>query len=132
MSIKKSFTIFITRLLLLTILLGMITFSIKYLFPDIDLPDQTITIFLFFLIITALIHYILMKANAKKAQTFMRIFFLSTFLKFFIYIIFIFGLILFNREEAKGIAVIFFFLYIAYTGFEIASMLGYIKAQKSS
>ncbi len=131
-NIRKAFSAFILKLALLTILLGVINFSIKLLFPEVAIPSQTPTVYIFFFALTAVVHYSLLKANNKRDVVFIRVFMLSIVFKLLVYVAFIAILIALFRDQAKGLAVLFLVLYVFYTAFEMASIMGHLRSQKST
>lgn len=132
MNTAKSFKKFIIHVTLLTVLLGVLAISLQYLFPGISLPDLTVYIFLFFYLVTNLVHFGLLKASEKRAVLFVRYFMVLTVLKLFLYLIFVMLLIFFNRDEAVHIAVSFFVLYLFYTSYEIIAILNHLKTSNPS
>ena len=99
------------------------------------LPAGTITpampaLIVFFLILTwAIIRY-LMKASEKSFVKFVNAFMITTGLKLLLLIIVIVGYIFLNRGDAVPFLVVFFILYLFYTGFEVYTVLYLSKRQK--
>ena len=127
---KKEFFQFSKNLLLLTLLIALLSVSLGYIFPILQLPKEASIVFTFFFSITLLVHFILLKADRKSDSHFIRYFMAATMLKLFLYLTFIISLIFLLKEHAKPLSILFMILYLVYSIFEVGSFLGHIKKRK--
>ncbi len=84
-------------------------------------------ILLFFIITTALIHIILVRAAAQDPKKFVTYFMGMTAMKLFVYLIIILAYGLSNRETAQGFIVCFLITYFFYSGFEVVTLMRHFK-----
>ncbi len=79
--------------------------------------------------ITSLSYYMVVKAATKSPRSFTTAFMLSSSLRLLIYGAFIALYCHLHKDVAMTFALTFFALYIIYTGFEIKSVLGFMKGK---
>ncbi|MGZ4053469.1 MAG: hypothetical protein ACXVPU_00030 [Bacteroidia bacterium] len=84
-------------------------------------------IWLFFIVTTALIHIVLIKAAAQDPKKFVNYFMGITSLKLFAYLIIIIIYALLNRAGAQGFIVCFLLSYFLYSGFEVVTLIKHFK-----
>jgi hypothetical protein len=82
---------------------------------------------LFFIISTALIHYMLLKVSEKDPKRFVGYFMGITAIKLFGYLIIITIYALLKKEAALGFTLWFLVLYLLYSGFEVVMLLKHFK-----
>lgn len=120
----KSFTIklFIFSLFTLSLLVLWIQFA-----SDRFQSAMMVPLWLFFVLSTALVHYILIKADAKDPKRFVGYFMGITAIKLFGYLIIITVYALIKKEEALGFTLWFLVLYLLYSGFEVVMLMKHLK-----
>ncbi len=114
-------SIILTGLIALAGLLAFKTFLARYYLPVFPI------LLLFILVINILIHSLLVVSSHWKKIRFETAYFISFFIKFFGYLIFLMVYIKTHRENAIIFVAGLFFLYIVYTFFEIKSILTFLK-----
>lgn len=124
---KKSFQNFIVRLFIFSAAISLLAFIVKLIFPGDYFTPALPYLIIFFFAFTGLVHYILLKAGGMEARKFLNYFMIATFLKFFVYIVVIFGYIFVNKDDILRFVIAFFALYILYTAFEVVAI---VKQQK--
>jgi len=84
-------------------------------------------LWMFFVVTTALIHYVLVKVAQKDPKLFVGYFMGITAIKLFGYLIIltIYGLL--KREAALGFTLLFLLLYLLYSGFEVVMLMRHFK-----
>jgi len=113
---------YITRLLIFTAVLSLIVYGLFTVLEQFYLPIVPYLI-AFFASISALVHFILLKASNYRITKFSTFFMGSVTLKLFMYIIFLVVYVLFDRENAVPFLITFFVFYLAFTIFETISLL---------
>ncbi len=123
---------FLRKLLIYTIILAVTGYVIVYFLPDKYISKKLPYLYLFFMSITGVVHYILLRISLKRETSFANYFMLLTFGKliFFLSIILIYALI--NREDAPQFIISFFILYVFYTAFEVVLSLSQTKSRKEN
>ena len=123
---------FLRKLLIYTIILAVTGYVIVCFLPDKYISTKLPYLYLFFMSITAVVHYILLKISLKREISFSNYFMLLTFGKliFFLSIIIIYALV--NREDAPQFIISFFILYVFYTAFEVVLSLSQTKSRKEN
>ncbi|MBN2175164.1 MAG: hypothetical protein JW731_13600 [Bacteroidales bacterium] len=116
---------FLKKLIIYTVLLAIIGFIIARLIPGEFITPTLPYLYLFFLSVTIIVHYILLKVSEKRTNSFINYFMLLTFGKliFFLSIIITYSLI--YRSDAIPFIITFFILYVFYTVFEVVLSLSH-------
>lgn len=97
------------------------------------LTENTLTTFSFvfacllFHVVILIVHYVLLKSSEKKAQSFVRNFIATTFLKLLTYLLILVIFIVLNRENVKAFIITFLILYLSYTVFETIAIIKFFK-----
>jgi hypothetical protein len=119
----QTYRSFLLRLFIFSLVIGLVVLLL-YLFlpPEIVSPSLPYLVIYFF-IITAAVHYALVRSTAYSARRFVSYFMLATFVKFFIYIVTVFAYAYFNRSDLLPFVISFFILYILYTIFEVLAII---------
>jgi hypothetical protein len=118
---------FILRLTVLSLVLGLLVFLLgRYLPHGIISPALPFLLILFY-VITALVHYVLLRISAMNPRKFVGYFMLATFLKLMNYLIVIVVYVWYVKEGVLPFILSFFILYIIYTVFEVFSILAQTK-----
>jgi hypothetical protein len=89
--------------------------------------DLMIHVWLFFVLTTALIHYVLIKVDEKEPKRFVGYFMGITAIKLFGYLIIITVFALLKKEAALGFTLWFLVLYLLYSGFEVVMLMKHLK-----
>jgi hypothetical protein len=124
---KQTYNIFLKKLLLYTLFIGLTGVVFAYVMPARYLTPHWPYLIVFFFSVTLLVHYILLKATLKKTGAFINLFMLLTFGKliFFLTIMLIYAFT--NRDDAPRFIITFFILYLLFTIFEVYQSLGHSK-----
>jgi len=124
---KKKFLNFLTKLLLLTLLAGLLAFILNYLFPQRVITGVFPYMLALFFVVTAIVHYVLLRITTLKPAKFVSYFMLATFLKLMNYMIVVVVYVLIVKQGILSFVINFFVLYIIYTIFEVVSILSQTK-----
>lgn len=81
----------------------------------------------FFMVATALIHFLLIKASEKSPKKFITHFMAITGIKLFLYLIIVLIYVLLKGKAALGFIVLFLVFYLLYSVFEIVTLLRHFK-----
>ena len=129
---KPMYFDFLKKLLIFTFILIVFGFSIAYLLPEKYVTPTLPFLFAFFLSVTIIVHYILLKVSEKKTPAFINYFMLLTFGKLIFYLTIILIYAFVNREDLLPFTITFFILYIFFTGFEVVVSLKLTKLNKKN
>lgn len=124
MASLKSFSIKLCLFSILT--LGVIVLWQKYA-PERFQTNSGWFIWGFFMVVTALIHFLLIKASEESPKKFITWFMALTGIKLFLYLIIILLYVLLKGKAALGFVVLFFIFYFLYSAFEIITLLRHFK-----
>ena len=116
---------FIIRLTVFSVILGIITFGLTFFLPAGYFSPVLPFLFPFFYSANIIVFYFLIKSMQKKFSSFINRFMLATFVKLMIYMTVLLAYIFTQKEDAVHFILAFFVLYVAYTVFEVVSMLRY-------
>lgn len=89
--------------------------------------DLLLALWVFFVLTTGFIHYILTTVSAKDPKRFVGYFMGITALKLFGYLIIIVIYALLMKEAALGFTLWFLTLYLLYSGFEVVMLMKHFK-----
>jgi len=118
---------FVKNILIYTLSITLI-YSISSHFLDSDyINSNTFWLIFFFLGITIIVHYYLIKAVHKDFNKFFRYFTLTTIVKLLIYLLILIAYILLGMPNRISFIVNFLILYVFFTIFEIISISKYNK-----
>lgn len=120
---RKAFYKFVYSLALFTAVLGIIAIILKYTLPEKIIPASLPLLFLLFIIVSATVHYFLLKSATYSGSKFVSFFMATTFLKLFIYLIIIILYALLVKVNLVSFILTFFILYLLYTAFEVVMIL---------
>jgi hypothetical protein len=120
----KSFSI---KLLIFSLFTLSIFFLWKQFASERFQSDLMIPLWVFFVLSTGLIHYILVKADQKNPKLFVGYFMGITAIKLFGYLTIIVAYALIKKEAALGFTLWFLVLYLLYSGFEVVMLMKYFK-----
>jgi hypothetical protein len=124
---RKKYQQFILRLTVISLITGGLCMLLKGLLaPGIISPALPWLIIMFY-IITAVVHFIILKITLMNPRKFVGYFMLSTFLKLFIYLVVIVAYVFIVKEGLLPFILAFFALYIIYTVFEVVTILNQTK-----
>ncbi|MFL5764738.1 MAG: hypothetical protein ACJ77K_12410 [Bacteroidia bacterium] len=84
-------------------------------------------IWLFFIVTSALIHVILVRASARDPRKFVTNFMGMTAMKLFGYLLIIIAYGLASRDTAQGFIICFLISYFLYSGFEVVTLIRHFK-----
>jgi hypothetical protein len=124
---KSVFIDFLRKLIIFSVILSFIAIGLVFLIPKTWVTPVLPFLFLFFLAITLLSYYILIKAAEKKFIRFLNYYLLTTTVKLLLFIGVLMTYIMLNRKDAVPFALAFFLLYLCYTIFEVVMIVGYSK-----
>jgi hypothetical protein len=125
---KKKYRQFIIRLTMLSLIAGLTAYLLSLFLPDgIITRAYPWLIFLFF-VITALVHYVLLRITELNPRKFVGYFMLATTLKLLNYLIVIIIYVFIVKTGVLPFILAFFTLYIIYTVFEVATILSQTKS----
>jgi hypothetical protein len=124
---KNKFLQFIKRLTILSIILGLAALIIDHFLPSGIISGVFPYLIILFFIITAIVHYVLLRISALNPRKFVAYFMLATFLKLLNYMIVVVVYVLVVKEGVLTFILNFFILYIIYTVMEITSILTQTK-----
>ena len=110
---------------------SVVTFALmlcwKHFAPERFQSDLIWAIWAFFVITTAVIHYVLVEVSERDPKKFVGYFMGVTGVKLFVYLIIITIYALLKREEALGFTLLFLVLYLLYSAFEVIQLLRHFK-----
>lgn len=118
---------FYTKLGAFSILTLALMFFWKQFAAERFQSDLIWAIWAFFVISTALIHYILVEMANRDPKKFVGYFMGITGIKLFVYLIIITLYALLKRQEALGFTLLFLLLYLLYSAFEVIMLLRHFR-----
>lgn len=127
---KTPYSHFIKSLILFTLSLVFIAFIILKFFLQTNFSSFIPFVFLFYFVLTAIVHFFLLRAGKKRAQRFIPAFMAATTIKLLASLVFLLLYVLTHREEAIRFIIFFFLLYLSYSTFEIISILSHFRKYK--
>jgi len=120
---RKKYQHFILRLTILSLALGVLVFILNWLLPSGIISPATPYLIILFYLITAIVHYVLLRITALNPRKFVGYFMLATSLKLMNYLIVVVVYVFYVKEGILSFILTFFILYIIYTVLEVATIL---------
>ena len=124
---KKKLQNYFLRLIAISLILVVIAFILKALLPKGTLPPALPYLFILFFIVTALVHWLILRITSVKPEKFISYFMMATMIKLIIYFVTVLTYAFMNQTGILSFIIAFFVLYIFYTAFEVTSILRQIK-----
>ncbi len=119
---KKSISKFSLRLVILTLILGLLTFVLSLLFPAIRMTVSYPYILIFLFLFSWATFYITAKSMEEKISHFANTYMIINFLKLFIFSLFILAYAYLNKADAVSFILTFFIYYIFFTALEVMGL----------
>jgi len=126
---KPRYFDFLKKLLIFTFILAVVGFTVAYFLPENYVTPTLPFLFAFFLSVTIIVHFILLKVSEKRTTAFINYFMILTFGKLIFYLTIIIIYALLNREDVVPFIISFFILYVFYTAFEVVLSLKHTKTK---
>ena len=124
---KKKYQKFILRLTILSLVLGILVYLLNHFLPAGIIPPAMPYLIILFYLITAIVHYILLRITAMNPRKFVGYFMLATTLKLMSYLVVIVVYVFNVKEGILPFILSFFALYIVYTVYEVITILAQTK-----
>ncbi len=118
---------FLRRLLIFSIVLGLAATGVHYLVPSRYITPTLPWMFLFFIAVTLVGYYFILRSTGKKFIRFINSYILVTVVKLCLFIGVIFFYLLNHRQDAAAFAIAFLILYLCYIIFEVVNLVSYFK-----
>jgi hypothetical protein len=124
---KSVYLDFLRRLIIFSVILSFVAAGAALLLPKHYITPVLSYLFLFFIAITLISYYILIKAAHMKFIRFLNYYLLLTVIKLFLFIAVLVIYLMLNKNDAVPFALSFFLLYLCYTIFEVTEIISYSK-----
>jgi hypothetical protein len=124
---RKKYQKFILQLTILTLILGLLDYLLNRFLPAGIISPALAYLLILFYVITALVHYVLLRITDLNPRKFVGYFMLSTFLKLMTYLIVIVIYVFYVKKGILPFILSFFILYVFYTIFEVSTILAQTK-----
>ncbi|MGA3012668.1 MAG: hypothetical protein ABSD71_01405 [Bacteroidales bacterium] len=125
---SSEYLIFLRRILIFSIILGLLAKGITFLIPSHYITPTLPWLFLFFIAVTLIGYYFILRSAKSKFIRFINSYLLVTVVKLFVFIGVIFLYLLNNKEDAAAFALSFFVLYLCFMIFEVVNLVSYFKS----
>ena len=125
---NKKYRRFTLRLIILSLITGLAAFLLSMVLPGGIITMSYPWLILLFIVVTALVHYVLLRITELNPRKFVGYFMLATSLKLLVYLIVVFIYVFTVKTGILQFILAFFALYIIYTVFEVVTILSQTKA----
>jgi len=120
----KSFYLhFLKNLLVFSAILGFIIWGFSYIIPHKYLTPTLFFQFIFFIALTIIVGYLLIKASLERFHKFLNTYLLITTVKLVFFMAIIVLYMFQNRPDAAPFAISFFVLYLCFSTFEVVALV---------
>lgn len=128
---KSDYLQYLKKLLIYSAIIAVIAFVLAFFLPDNFVSPAMPFLLVFFVAVSLLTHYFVLKTMVKRMSLFVNFFMISIFVKLIIYIaiIVIYGLM--NKYDMIPFVITFFVFYLLYTLFELIEVLKIQKNHKN-
>ncbi len=121
---KRDYFRFLKRLLIFSACLGGCALVLRFTLPREYFSPALPFLFFFFMAVTLLSFYYLQRSTRERFARFVNVFLLSILLKLIVYACLLFAYAFLSRADAVPFILSFFVLYLCYTLFESAGIIG--------
>lgn len=115
------------RLLIFSLILGSIASVLFFLLPSKFITPTLPFLFPFFIAVTLISTYLLIRSSQKKFIKYLNLYLLTTVVRLFLYVAVMVTYILLNKEDVLPFSISFFILYLCYTIFEVVWLVSFSK-----
>ena len=129
--IKSVYLSLLKRLLIFSLIPGSIATILYFSLPAKIITPTLPFLFIFFIAVTLISAYILIRSSQKKFIKYLNVFLLTTVLKLFLFTAVIITYVLFNKADLIPFTLSFFILYLCYTIFEVVWLVSFSKTGQS-
>jgi hypothetical protein len=112
------------QLLFFSLILGSVVAFLFFLLPKKFISPTLPFLFIFFIAVTLVSSYILIRSSQKKFIRYLNVYLLTTVIKLFLYIGVMITYIVLNKADILPFSISFFILYLCYTIFEVVWLVG--------
>jgi hypothetical protein len=129
--IKSVYLSLLKRLLIFSLIPGSIATILYFSLPAKFITPTLPFLFIFFIAVTLISAYILIRSSQKKFIKYLNVYLLTTVLKLFLFTAVIITYVLFNKADLIPFTLSFFILYLCYTIFEVVWLVSFSKTGQS-
>jgi len=120
------------RLLIFSLLLGSIAAVFYFILPEKFITPTLPFLFSFFIAVTLISSYLLIRSSQKKFIRYLNVYLLTTVLRLFLYVAVMVTYILLNKSDIIPFSISFFILYLFYTVFEVVWLVSFSKTGRQT
>ena len=113
------------RLLIFSLILGAIAAVLYFLLPSKFITPALPFLFPFFIAVTLISSYLLIRSSQKKFIKYLNVYLLTTVVRLFLYVAVMVTYILLNKPDILPFSISFFILYLCYTIFEVVWLVSF-------
>lgn len=124
---NPNFNKFLKKLVIYTLIVGLIAFMAAYYMPERIVSPALPYIILFFFAVALITYYLALNAFSKKSSRYANFFMISVFAKLMLYVTIIIIYAFINAGDIVSFILTFFIVYFLFTTFETIEI---IKAQR--
>jgi hypothetical protein len=115
------------RLVIFSLILGSVAAVLYFILPEKFITPTLPFLFPFFLAVTLISSYLLIRSSQKKFIKYLNVYLLTTVIRLFLYIAVMVTYILLNKNDILPFTISFFILYLFYTVFEVVWLVSFSK-----
>lgn len=119
------------RLLIFSLILGSVAALLFFLLPSKFITPVLPFLFPFFIAVTLISSYLLIRSSEKRFIRYLNVYLLTTIIRLFLYIAVMVTYILLNKPDILPFSISFFILYLCYTVFEVVWLVSFSKTGRS-
>jgi hypothetical protein len=118
------------RLLIFSLILGAIAALLFFLLPSNFITPTLPFLFPFFIAVTLISSYLLIRSSQKKFIRYLNVYLLTTVIRLFLYLAVMVTYILLNKSDILPFSITFFILYLCYTIFEVVWLVSFSRTDR--
>ncbi|MGM0611878.1 MAG: hypothetical protein ACQESM_00055 [Bacteroidota bacterium] len=122
---------FLVRLTIFALIIAGLAGIFKWLSPDEIVTPVLFPMIVFFYVLSAIVHLILVNASKQKFTRFNNRYMLATVIKLLLFMVILITYVLQNTGDAVNFLITFLILYVLFTGFEVISIVKATRKIKS-
>ena len=125
--VTSAYLSLLKRLLIFSLILGLIATVLFFLLPLKFITPKLPFLFSFFIAVTLISSYLLIRSSQKRFLKYLNVYLLTTVVRLFLYVAVMVTYILLNKPDLIPFSITFFILYLCYTIFEVVWLVSFSK-----
>lgn len=124
---KSAYLQFLKRILVFSVAFAIVVIPVFLYLPGKYVTSSWPFLIPFFLSVTLIVHYILLKSHSKRPARFVASFMATVFIKLLFYLVVMVAYVFLFKEDAVRFMITYFIFYVCFMIFEVLELTRYSR-----